>query len=64
MLSLAVTLAVTLAVVLLSALRFAISSITAANFAVAIGDQNLNFHQAQLGYSFYLLGRNKETIKK
>ena len=28
------------------------------------GDQNLNFHQAQLGYSFYLLGRNKGTVKK
>ena len=23
------------------------------------GDQNLGFHQAQVGYSFYLLGRNK-----
>ena len=25
------------------------------------GDQNLGFHQAQVGYSFYLLGRNKGT---
>ncbi len=27
------------------------------------GDQNLGFHQAQVGYSFYLLGRNKGTEK-
>lgn len=27
------------------------------------GDQNLGFHQAQVGYSFYLLGRNKGKEK-
>lgn len=27
------------------------------------GDQKLGFHQAQVGYSFYLLGRNKGTNK-
>ncbi|MBN8682947.1 MAG: hypothetical protein J0L99_09840 [Chitinophagales bacterium] len=27
------------------------------------GDQNLGFHQAQVGYSFYLLGRNKGADK-
>jgi hypothetical protein len=28
-----------------------------------LGDWNLGFHQAQVGYSFYLLGRNKGTEK-
>ncbi len=28
------------------------------------GDPNIGFHQIQLGYSFYLLGRNKGTVKE